>query len=256
MKHNIKRDSNGIAHVQALSGGKDSTALAIEFKRRHPEIPMNYVYTPTGDELPEMVAHIAFLQEYLGTEIIILTNGTLFSQIEQKACVPNFRMRWCTPALKLRPFGEFVEEVAPVIAYVGLRADEEDREGTRPGGESAAIGTACTILYPMREWGWTVDDVWACINQAGVVIPERTDCSLCFFQKLGEWYNLWKNHPDRWAKGEAIEEKYGHTFRSETRDSWPASLKELRAEFEKGRIPSRSLRMMETRKDMCRRCSL
>ena len=33
----------------------------------------------------------------------------------------------------------------------------------------------------------------------------------------------------------AIEEKLGHTFRSPQRDAWPAALKDLAVEFEKGR---------------------
>jgi len=68
-------------------------------------------------------------------------------------------------------------------------------------------------------------------------VPERTDCAWCFFQRLGEWWRLWKEHPDLYAEGEALEVELGHTFRSEDRDTWPASLAELRKEFESGRVP-------------------
>ena len=45
-----------MTHVVALSGGKDSTALALRLAEVEPR---EYVYlcTPTGRELPEMEAH-------------------------------------------------------------------------------------------------------------------------------------------------------------------------------------------------------
>ena len=41
-------------HVVALSGGKDSTALALRLHELNPKVDYTYVCTPTGDELPEM----------------------------------------------------------------------------------------------------------------------------------------------------------------------------------------------------------
>src|SRR5690606_14856230 len=53
----IARDASGIAHVVALSGGKDSTALALRMREVWPELPVVYVCTPTGNELPDMIEH-------------------------------------------------------------------------------------------------------------------------------------------------------------------------------------------------------
>lgn len=103
----IDRDEQGVAHIVALSGGKDSTCLALALREREPR-PYTYVYTPTGDELPEMVAHICRIEEMLRKPVVRLTNGTLASQIEANRMLPNFRARWCTRLLKLKPFGEFM----------------------------------------------------------------------------------------------------------------------------------------------------
>ena len=46
-----------ISHIVGLSGGKDSTALAIRLKELNPDANYLYVCTPTGDELPEMETH-------------------------------------------------------------------------------------------------------------------------------------------------------------------------------------------------------
>ena len=60
---------------------------------------------------------------------------------------------------------------------------------------------------------------------------------LCFFQRLIEWYELWATNPAAYAEGEAFEAATGHTFRSPSRDSQPASLAGLREKFEAGWVP-------------------
>lgn len=50
----------------------------------------------------------------------------------------------------------------------------------------------------------------------------------------------------------ALELQIGHTFRSETRDTWPASMKGLRLRFEAGEIPKDR---RKKRKTMCSVCA-
>lgn len=251
----IKRDEHGVAHVVGLSFGKDSTCMALALMEIEPR-QYTYVCTPTGDELPDMVAHMMRVEKMLGQPVVKLTNGTLASQIELNHMLPNCFARWCTRLLKIKPFGEFMARHAPAVAYVRLRADEDEREGTRPGGDSAPIGSQIAQDFPFQRWGWGETEVWDYLKLRGVNVPDRTDCARCPYQKLGEWYNLWLNHPGIYASAEADEAKWGHTFRTETRDSWPASLREMRILFESGKKPYRSLKMMETRKGMCRACTL
>lgn len=250
----VARDEYGVAHVVPVSGGKDSTCLALALQEREPR-PYTYIYTPTGEELPEMMDHMDRLEKMLGQKVWRLTNGTLAEQIDRNRMLPNVFSRWCTRLLKLRPAGKFYSQFAPLVCYVGIRDDEDEREGTRPGGDSAPIGTEVVQSFPFQEWGWGIDEVWAFLDERGIHIPERTDCARCPYQKLGEWYNLWANHRDIYLSAEADEALFGHTFRSPQRDTWPAGLKDLREMFEAGNIPERSLRMMEKRRGMCSVCS-
>ena len=249
------RDNNGVAHLVGLSGGKDSVCMAILLKEREPR-PYTYLCTPTGDELPDMVAHWDMLERILGQPIVRLTNGTLASVIEDNKMLPNFRARFCTRILKLKPYGKFVAEAAPAVSYIGLRDDEDDREGTRPGGDYAALGTEISQDFPLRRHGMGLDDVLTFLRDRQIIIPQRTDCARCPYQKLGEWFNLWLNHPDIYTSAVADEIKYGQTFRSDQRDAWPAPLAELAELFAAGKIPTRSLNLMEKRQGMCRACSM
>ena len=244
-----------MGHVVGLSFGKDSVCMALALKLFEPR-PYNYVYTPTGDELPEMIEHIARIESLLGQSVISLTNGTLESVIEQNRMLPSFHARFCTRILKLKPYGAFMKTIAPAVSYIGLRDDEEEREGVRPGGDFDASDV--TQDFPFRRWEWGIDEVWGFLRGFGINIPERTDCARCPYQTIGEWYNLWKYHPEIFAHAEMQELIYGQTFRSPTGNhgTWSAGLREMRLEFEKGRVPERSLRMMEKRRGMCSRCSM
>ena len=88
--------------------------------------------------------------------------------------------------------------------------------------------------------------MWAYLDDKGVSIPARTDCARCYHQTLGEWWRLWKLHPDIYTDAEHeeewVSEKRGktYTFRNPSRDTWPAALSDLRARFESGDIPPRT----------------
>ncbi len=219
-------------HVVALSGGKDSTAMALRLREVEPREYV-YVCTPTGNELPEMFAHWRRLGELLETPITPIIGGTLESIIAEQGMIPNFRARFCTRLLKIVPFAGFMmAQDRPVISYVGIRADEPAREA----GDYAKVPRAI-VRFPMREWGWGLSHVLAYLAEKGVSIPIRTDCAWCFWQTLGQWWNLWRDNLASYLEGEAIEARMGHTFRSPGRDTWPVGLKELRERFERGDIP-------------------
>ena len=59
MREVIKNlQDNNMRHVVNLSGGKDSTAMAIYMRQRYPQIPVEYVFCDTGCELPETYEYL------------------------------------------------------------------------------------------------------------------------------------------------------------------------------------------------------
>ena len=56
-------------HVLGLSGGRDSAALAVYMRQNHPELEVDYFFTDTGKELPEVYEFLVKLEGFLGKPI-------------------------------------------------------------------------------------------------------------------------------------------------------------------------------------------
>jgi hypothetical protein len=220
-----------IRHIGAISGGKDSVAMAVLLKETHPEINFEWVCTPTGNESPEWFAHMRKLRDIIGP-ISPIPAPMLITLIKKYNALPNWRQRWCTRQIKIEPFAKYLATIAPAKFYIGLRADEEKREG---GDYQNVIGVE--QIFPLRDAGMGLNDVLEFLATRQIHIPRRTDCMWCFFQRLIEWYELWRDNRQAYLEGEALEIAIGHTFRSPGRDTQPTSLADLRAKFETGWVP-------------------
>lgn len=186
---------NKVRHVLSLSGGKDSTALAVYMRDKVPE--MEYVFMDTGEELPETYEYLDKLEAYLGKPVVRLNPDRPFSHYLDiyRGVLPDPRTRWCTRMLKIKPFERYVGD-DPVISYLAIRADELHRKGyisTKPN---------ITAVYPFIEDGIVKNDVYRILEESGLGLPEyykwrsRSGCYFCFFQQRIEWVGLLENHPD------------------------------------------------------------
>ena len=152
-----------VRHVLGLSGGKDSSALAIYMRERVPE--MEYVFCDTGKELPETYEFLTRMEAYLGKKVERLSSDRDFDHwLKVKGnYLPSSRIRWCTRELKLKPFEDYIGS-EPVINYVGIRADE-NREGyisTKPN---------ITSVFPFRDDGIDKAGVIRILEESGVGVP-------------------------------------------------------------------------------------
>jgi 3'-phosphoadenosine 5'-phosphosulfate sulfotransferase (PAPS reductase)/FAD synthetase len=249
----IKMPDEAKTLLVACSFGKDSVALAMGLKDRG--IPFKLFYTPTGDELPEMDEHVKRIVALTGAELIQPTGHTLYDWIEKFNMLPNQRSRWCTRVLKIEPCIAWFRANPGYTLAVGLRADEESRKGIY----SEFIETT----FPLQEWGWGLKEVQDYLSMKGIEIPVRTDCALCVYQRQGEWYRLWRYHPEAFQRGIELEEKTGHTFRSPTQFKprkdgsmkWMTRLVDLAKQYAAGERP-RGLDDEDNLLTACRVCRL
>lgn len=189
-------------HVLGLSGGRDSAALAVYMRQNHPELDIEYFFTDTGKELPEVYDFLGKLEGFLGKEILRLNPDRDFDfwLKQYNNFLPSAQTRWCTRQLKLRPFEEWLKPKlaagATIFSYVAIRSDEEFREGYK--GKHPRMKT----VLPFREAGIDKQGVIDMLNASGLGLPKyydwrsRSGCTFCFFQQKIEWVRLKEQHPE------------------------------------------------------------
>ncbi len=195
-----------VRHICGISGGKDSSALAVYLKDKVPE--MEYFFCDTGAELPETYEFLDRLEVSLGKPIERLNSTKGFDHYFNlyRGTLPSPQMRWCTTKMKIEPIENWVGE-EEVVSYVAIRADEAGRKGY--------VSTKKNIQarFPFIEDGIDHGGVMRILEEAGVGLPgyyewrTRSGCYFCFFQRKAEWIGLAERHPALWEKAVAIEQK-------------------------------------------------
>ncbi len=186
-----------------MSGGKDSTALAIFLKNRIPR--MEYVFCDTGSELPETYQYLDKLEAFLGQEIVRLNSEKNFDYLlkQHSDYLPSPRARWCTLEMKIKSFEKYIKD-DPIESYIGIRADEQ---------RLGYISKKETILprYPFKEEGIDLAGVNKILEESGIGLPKyykwraRSGCYFCFFQRKIEWVGLLEKHPRLFEKAKWYE---------------------------------------------------
>lgn len=200
------KPSRGMRHICGISGGKDSSALAVYLRERIPD--MEYFFCDTGAELPETYEYLDRLEVSLGKKIERLNPRKGFDHWFEvyRGALPSPQMRWCTKKMKIEPLEEWIGD-SPAISYVAIRADEANRKGyvsTKPN---------ITTTFPFVDDGIDKDGVMRILDEAGVGLPSyyewrtRSGCYFCFYQRKAEWVGLAERHPELWERAVAIEQK-------------------------------------------------
>ena len=198
--------ADAVRQICGISGGKDSSALAVHLRDKVPD--MEYFFCDTGAELPETYEYLTRLEVILGKPIVRLNAHRGFDHWFEvfRGTLPSPQMRWCTKNMKIKPIEAWVGE-APALSYVAIRADESNRKGyisTKPN---------IRTRFPFIEDGIDRDGVTRILEDAGIGLPTyyewrtRSGCYFCFYQRKAEWVGLAERHPELFERAVAIEQK-------------------------------------------------
>ena len=205
----MKTDS--VKNVLGLSGGRDSAALAVYMRQHHPELNIEYFFTDTGKELPEVYEYLGRLEGFLGQPILRLNPDRDFDfwLKQYNNFLPSAQTRWCTRQLKLRPFEQWLRPMLDngftIYSYVAIRGDEEYREGY------SSKHDRLIVKLPFKDVGVDKAGVLDILEGAGLGLPKyyswrtRSGCTFCFFQQKIEWVRLRDEHPVAFKEAKAYE---------------------------------------------------
>lgn len=234
-------------HVLGISGGKDSAALAVFVRQNHPELDVEYFFTDTGKELPEVYEFLGRLEGFLGKPILRLNPRRDFDfwLREYHNFLPSAQTRWCTRQLKLAPFEQWIRPILnagdKVTTYVAIRSDEEYREGYTSKHDNLKVS------LPFRDAGIDKRGVMDILDSSGVGLPKyydwrsRSGCTFCFFQQKIEWVRLKERHPEAFEEAKQYEKnalEHGSPFTWTQRESLtelekPARVIQIVTDFER-----------------------
>ena len=212
--------------IVPLSGGKDSTALAVYLSQNYPQVDFEFAFCDTGAELPETYEYLDRLEHVLGREIQRISALELL-QLKSKpgrsafdvmlyehfaGFLPSVRSRWCTRMLKIHPYEQFIGS-DPAYSYIAIRSDE-NRSGYTGNGKPVLLSEQPNIVpvYPFKDQGLRLADIQRLLDDSGLGAPgyyewrSRSGCYFCFYQQIGEWQGLKERHPELFERAKAYEQ--------------------------------------------------
>lgn len=177
--------------------------------------------------MPEVYEYLARMEKYLDKNILRIkadpTHDSKYKVVDGKdhsnpfdellvkfkGFLPAPNARWCTRELKIKTMEEWIGS-DHCVSYVGIRADEPQREGYTAKGKNKNI----TAVFPYREDGLVLQDVYQILDNSGLGLPDyykwrtRSGCYFCFYQRRVEWAILAKLYPDWFEEAKKYETQH------------------------------------------------
>lgn len=199
-------DEPDMVHVIPISGGADSSALALWLHEAFPHIAFRMMMTDTGAEDASTYEFLKTIETLTGTpiEIVKATHDLWELVAKYNGYLPSGQSRWCTRELKLVPYQKWMRQFngRPMTMYVGIRADEASRLAFDIEGVETVM--------PFKEMGWGREQVFAYLSRKAGIPRQyetrtRSGCTVCPFVRRQEVVGLLQRNPTEFDRGRKLE---------------------------------------------------
>jgi len=161
-RYTLPGDPTSDVYILPVSGGADSTALAILMHRLNPNVSFKLMFSDTGAEDPEIYQCLDRLEVYLGRKIErIMPPKNMWALLDKfGGYLPSATERWCTRLVKAEPFKIWLKQFDSQTkwVFVGIRADEQTRVAFTLDGVSTEM--------PFIDMGWRRQDVFRLLQES------------------------------------------------------------------------------------------
>lgn len=193
-----------------VSGGADSSVLAILMHAEFPYVDFKLVFTDTLADEDGIYETLDKLESFLGRKIERhVPQRGLYQLIEDGGnFLPSHAQRWCTRELKLQPFEKMVGLAKPIFgkiwSFVGIRADEPFRSGLLSYDDDVMTE------LPFKSWGIVREDVFKILDET-IHIPSyysrrtRSGCYSCWGMRRMETVGLFEAKPVHFYRAASFE---------------------------------------------------
>jgi len=199
--------------IISFGGGINSIAMVIMLYEQNEIYPC--VFADTLAEHPETYCYMdyfekEFMSKY-GQKIIRLSpinskfhypyaRRSLEGYLLEKKRVPATfgGYRACTTGWKREPIQRFSKGKKQLIAFA---FDEQYRAKDLSHG------------YPLIDRKITRQECIRIIREAKLFVPPKSSCFFCSFQRIAQWEELYRKHPDLYTRAVKLEENTNRTIR-------------------------------------------
>ena len=207
----------------SISGGKDSTALGLYFKKH--QIRFTPVFIDTGWEHPDTHKYIETVLVPLFGEFIYLKNDKYFKPdnewgmgmeqlIKYNKMFPSGFAKFCTRELKIVPVMNFYSEVRALlkkkpINAVGIRAEESNKRAklTEVDDKDEATSWRPLINFKMQDVINIHNEYSVLPNPLYLKGASRVGCYPCIYARKHEIRHLSFADPERIKHIDNLEKK-------------------------------------------------
>lgn len=180
-----------------LSGGKDSTALAIWgiHESGYPRETLDFSFCDTGNESPITLDYVRRLEDILQIGITWIHPGLKFFELAKwKRRFPGAKSRFCTQFLKIVPTVDYINSTFrsghSMTLHSGVRAAESDARSKLLDREYDGR-FLCEVVRPLLNL--TISQIWAMHDRYGVppnplyaLGMKRVGCFPCIMSRKEE----------------------------------------------------------------------
>lgn len=187
-------------HYLSFGGGVNSVALYLLME----DLGMEFeaVFVDHGGDWPETYEYVDY---FIGTgrPVTVLKPefrgcSTLLEFCKKYRMTPNVMRRWCTAGFKVMPFNSYVD--SPCFVHVGIDAGEIKRA-------KVSCEEGMEKRYLLIEHGLDRDGCKGLIKKHGLMVPLKSGCWFCPFQRVGQWRKLRRVHPDLFCAARQLEDE-------------------------------------------------
>lgn len=165
------------------------------------------VFVNHGTDWPETYEYLEMFQGWLEKKglpkitvlkPIVRGYDNLYDRCWRYRMVPSLMIRWCTVDHKIKPLEKYCQ--SPAFMLLGIDTGESHRA-------KIAVNKGFENRFPLIEAGINRDDCKKIIRKNRLPIPMKSGCYICPFQKVAQWKQLRRVHPDLFCKAEQLEQR-------------------------------------------------
>jgi hypothetical protein len=183
-----------------LSMGFGVNSVALYLLMEDLKMEFEAVFVDHGGDWPETYEYSKYFIA-TGRPVTILKPDVegfsdIYAYYMHKKKVPSIMERDCTDKFKLRPFYKYAEK--PSFVHLGIDAGESHRArlNSKRGIENR---------YLLIEENINRDGCKKLIADHGLIVPPKSGCFFCMFQKKSQWRNMRRNRPELFCKAQKLE---------------------------------------------------